>query len=448
MDESLPDAPPRTGLSSVLRNLAWLLGGKGFAAICSLIYLAVLSRSLGIRDFGHFSLIFATAQTLVALTGFQTWQSLVRFGAGPVLRADWAHFGRLAWLCAGIDVAGAITGTLVAGLVFFVFAGVLDLNPDYVVMAFWFNCALLWSRLTTPTGVVRVLDRFDVGSYVEAVVPLGRLIASGVIVATGPSVGKFLLAWAAFDLIAAALYWLAAWRLAPQALARENFGHWRAALGENPGISGFFGITYLTATFEALTRHGPLFLVSAFLGTSAGGIYRLADQLAQGVKQFSALIARAVFPVLAVSQMADTAESFVKLVRQVARMGALAGLVVTLAAWLLGEQLLVLIGGDGFAAGAPVLLPLAIGAAFELASVSCEPALFSTGHAAAALRARALAVLVLAGSVIGLLLTGHGPAGAGWGVALGMAVLYVLMTATVWLILRRLRQGNDRGESG
>jgi O-antigen/teichoic acid export membrane protein len=431
------DGSPSTGLASILRNLAWILGGKGFGAVCSLIYLAVLSRSLGIKDFGHFSLIFATAQTLVAMTGFQTWQTIVRFGAASALRKDWVHLGRLTGLCAAIDVAGALVGCVLAWLVFHIFAETLDLNPDFVEMGFWFNCALVWARLTTPMGVVRVLDRFDLGSYVEATIPLGRLIASGVIVATGASVGKFLLAWAIFDLFAGALYWLVAYRIAPGALTLANLRQGRSAFADTPGLAGFFGVTYITGLTDAVLKQGPLFAVSWFLGTSAAGIYRLADQLAQGVKQFSALIARAVFPVFALSsQIEGEATQFVRLVRQVTGLGAVAGVIVTLAAIFLGEPLLRLIGGDSFAAGAPVLVPLAMAAAFELASVSYEPMLFSTGHAAAALRVRALALVVLAGGIV--VLSSYGPVGMGWAVTVTMAVFYLAMTLTVMRVIRRL----------
>ena len=58
------------GYRRIFKNIGWLLGGKGFGAVCSLVYLAILARSLGVKDFGHFSLIFGTAQALVALAGF------------------------------------------------------------------------------------------------------------------------------------------------------------------------------------------------------------------------------------------------------------------------------------------------------------------------------------------------------------------------------------------
>tara|TARA_R110000787_G_scaffold98664_5_gene202853 strand:+ start:50156 stop:50344 length:189 start_codon:yes stop_codon:yes gene_type:complete len=49
-----------SGLKRMGANIVWLFGGEGFDAICSIAYLVILARSLGIRDFGHFSLIFAT----------------------------------------------------------------------------------------------------------------------------------------------------------------------------------------------------------------------------------------------------------------------------------------------------------------------------------------------------------------------------------------------------
>jgi O-antigen/teichoic acid export membrane protein len=51
-------APLRSGsLSAALGNLRWLLGSRGLAAVLSLIYLAIVTRSLGAAGFGEFALI-------------------------------------------------------------------------------------------------------------------------------------------------------------------------------------------------------------------------------------------------------------------------------------------------------------------------------------------------------------------------------------------------------
>lgn len=423
--ETEPAIRPRRGLPNILRNVAWLIGGKGFGAVCSIAYLAILSRSLGLKDFGHFSLIFATALTLVALASFQTWQTVVKFGAEPVQQRDWTRFGRLIWMCGAIDVAGAAVGCVVAAIVFYGFGEMLELNPQYIDVAFWFACALLWSRMTTPNGIVRVLDRFDLGIYVEAIVPAGRLIASLAIVLTGATVERFLLAWAFFDLLVGFLYWIVAWRLVPEALHRRHFGFGKDTLTVNRGLPQFFMVTYFASTLDAVYKQGPLLAVGYFLGTSAAGLYRLADQLAQGIGKLSGLLARAIFPEFAVASTTHTVAHFRRLVRQTTAMAAGGGLVITLLAVFLGEPLLLLIGGQDYVRGAAILIPLAIGASFELASVTFEPLLYSTGYAIYALLARALAVCTLGVGVFALV--SAGPIGVGIAAAVGMAVLWVVM---------------------
>ena len=184
------------GFRRILKNIGWLLGGKTFGAVCSLIYLAILSRSLGVKDFGHFSLIFATAQALIAIAGFQTWRVVVQYGALHLHNQDWEKFGRLSRFNGVLDAVGAVLGSIVAFGVIYGLTDQLMLNPHYVDTAFFFSCAMVWALVSAPTGIVRALNRFDLAIYVEAVVPVGRLIAALFIWWTGPTVVRFLIAWA------------------------------------------------------------------------------------------------------------------------------------------------------------------------------------------------------------------------------------------------------------
>lgn len=423
------------GFRRVLKNIGWLLGGKGFGAVCSLFYLAILSRSLGVKDFGHFSLIFGTAQALVALAGFQTWQTIVRFGAPDVLKGQWDRLGRLAVLGAMVDGVGAILGCAIAAVMIYGFGAALELNPNYMDSAFVFICVLVWARATAPLGVLRVLDRYDLAVAAGAITPAARLIAAVVIWVTNPTVERFLFAWAAIELFTAVLHWAIAWRLKPDALRFSRVKEWRRALDEHPGILNFLGVTYLNSSVVAVLEQGPLLAVGYFLGTSAAGVYRLADQLAKGLSKLATVVAQALYPEVNRQRHGSPVDQFRKLVRRINLVVIATGLVVVGLTATLGESLLVLIGGGDVARGGVVLVPLAIGAAFELASVSYEPVLHSTGHAAYPLYARLLAVAAMGLGIA--LLVGQGAAGVGWAVALGMAVGYMAMSIAVLLVLRR-----------
>lgn len=433
------DAHAEGGYRRIFKNIGWLLGGKGFGAVCSLVYLAILARSLGVKDFGHFALIFGTAQALVALAGFQTWQMIVRFGAADVLAGNWQRFGRLAVFGALIDALGAVLGCAIAVVMIYGFGQALELNPAYVDPAFWFICALVWARVSAPLGVLRVLDRFDVAVRAGAVTPAARLVAAAAIWVTGPSVERFLLAWAAIELFSAVLYWVLAARLTPGGLHAGEAREWRTTLSEHPGTLGFLGLTYLNSSIVAVLQQGPLLAIGYLLGTSAAGVYRIADQLAKGLSKLATLVTQALYPEVNRQRQGSPVDQFGRLVRRITIGVLLGGVAVVGLAVVVGEPLMVLIGGGDFARGAPVLLPLAIGAAFELASVAYDPVLHSTGHTYYPVVARALAMVALGGGVV--LLAPFGPVGIGWAVAAAMACSYLALTLATYVVLRRDRPG-------
>lgn len=414
----------RAPLRQMLKNVVWLIGGKGFGAVCSLIYLAILTRTLGLKDFGHFSLIFGTSQALIALVSFQTWQTVVRYGAEHVHKQEWNAFGRLAVLAGVLDVTGAIFGTVIAWIVFYQFAEALNINPNLVDIAFWFNVAALWALVSAPTGIVRALNRFDVAVFVEAVVPIGRLICALAIWATGPSLVRFLIAWAAIDILEAIVYWIMARWLCPKAVRLSHMRHLRRARSENPGIVRFFSATYATATLNAAYRHGPLLAVGALIGTSAAGLYRLAQQLALALAKLSTLLSRAAYAEIARARVASAADQFRKLAMQTSKIASAVGAIVVLIVVLIGQTLLEGIAGDQFGSAYVILIPLTIAASLELASVAFEPVLHSTGRASYSLIARTLTVIATAVAIIALTPLFEAP-GAAWAVVLGGVVGYL-----------------------
>lgn len=433
---------PKTPLARIFANTAWLLGGKGFSAICGLAYLAILTRTLGLKGFGHFSLIFGTSQALIAIAGFQTWRVVVRYGSEHVHTEDWNKFGRLGMLCGLLDLVGAVCGCLIAAVAIYGFGHALEINPAYVDIAFAFNCAMVWALVSAPTGIVRALHRFDMAVYVEAVVPIGRVLAAVAIWLTGPSVGRFLFAWAAVDVLEAILYWAMARKLCPQAVRFEHLRNWRQALAENEGLGNFFWVTYTGATLNALVRYGPLLAVGALIGTKAAGLYRLSGQLTQSMSKLSTLLTRAVYAEVSRARVAETTAEFRRLAMRTSFFAGIAGAIVVGLAIIAGRQLLVLIGGEEFGKGAVILVPLAIAASLELASVAFEPVLHSTGHARKALTARLIAAAAL--GVALYLFIGIGPSGAAWGVAVGSTVGFLVMGVMAYSTLGRIERGEEQ----
>ncbi len=68
-------------MKRLFSNIGWLLGGRGFNAVMSLVYLYLATHTLGTEGFGHFALIVALGQAIAGFANFQTWQFIIRWGA-------------------------------------------------------------------------------------------------------------------------------------------------------------------------------------------------------------------------------------------------------------------------------------------------------------------------------------------------------------------------------
>jgi O-antigen/teichoic acid export membrane protein len=228
-------------------------------------------------------------------------------------------------------------------------------------------------------------------------------------------------------------------RLCPQAVRISNFAKWRMAIDENPGVTRFFLITYAGSTIDAAMKNGPLLVVGGWVGTKAAGLYRLASQLSQALSKLSTLLTRSVYAEVARVRVASKAGEFRKLALQTSLIAGGAGVVVVLIAIFAGEQLLAMIGGEAFESGAGILLPLAVAASFDLASVAFEPVLHATGRARLSLVARLIAVVALGFGLWKFIPLG--PSGAAWAVALAGAVSYIAMGVMAWRTLEKVESG-------
>jgi O-antigen/teichoic acid export membrane protein len=423
----------RKALRRMLGNFGWLLGGKGFGAVASLIYLAILSRSLGVKDFGHFALIFGLSQAFVLLAGFQTWQAIVKLGTPHLMRGDDAAFARLSLLGGAVDLAASLAGCVLVSSIFLLFGEALELNPDYDEMALAFICAMLLTRVSAPYGIIRALDRFELSVWVGAITPTGRLLAAIAIWLTGPSVGRYLFAWAAVELVTACAMWATAWRLSKGTFHVAHLRNLRRTIAENDGIRGFLWVTYWNTALQAVAQQGPLLAVGYLFGTSAAGIYRIADQLAKGLGKFAMLISDAVYPEVNRQRHVSPAADFRMIVRRITLAVIPISAALTILAMLFGSDLLTLISGPRFEAGAPILVPLVIAASLEIASVVYEPVLHSLSKPHYLLMTRMVSIPLL---IVAIMSTAQSSLDVGWLVAAVQAIEYLVLS---WLVFRGLR---------
>lgn len=417
-------------LGAVLQNTGWLLGGKAVGAILSLVYLGLATRTLGPADFGSFAVILGAAQAVVGLVTFQTWQIVVRYGVEHLRDARVDRLHRLQALCLKLDVASAIVGLgLSAGLIS-LFAGQFGWTAELKREAMIFCATLLVCINSTPFGILRLHDRFDIAALAETVIPVMRMVGALVAVAFAPTIVGFLAAWAAAEVAAAAFTWIAAIRVGGFSL-----GAGRGVIAENPGIRRFATLTNAASSLSAISRQVPILIVGWLAGAAAAGGYRLAFQLSQALTKLSGTLSRAVFPELMRTRARSTLENVAGLFRKTTVFAAVAGLAVMATIAAFGEFALRLVGGEHYVSAYPLLLILGAAAVVDLAGVSFEPALFAAGRPGRAFLLRLVGIAFLLALPFALV-PRFGPEGAAVAALIAAIITFALLGAAAWRALK------------
>ncbi len=364
----------------IFKNMGWLLGGRGFNAVLSLVYLALATRTLGLAEFGHFAIIVALGQTVTGLVNFQTWQFVVRWGAGPDGPA------RAAGFAVALDFLSATVGMVFAALLVLSAQLWLPLPDELLWVAFGYCAVSLLSIRSTPTGLLRLRFEYRRATTAEAVQPIVRVTGAVLAWLYMPTVTGFILAWAAAEVAVAIALWIAALKghrpdftqVSLTAIPRANPGAWRFVFSTNA-----------LGSLQVAGKQVMILLVGAIGGEAFAGGFRVASQLGQALVQLAQTVSKAIYPELVHAQ-----ERALEIARRMANVALMGGFLAVAVAIGFGREALVLIAGEEFRIVYWAMVILAIGGAVELVGASLESLLVSAGRAGTAFLVRAVPMAI------------------------------------------------------
>ena len=362
-------------MKRVFQNMGWLLGSRGVNAVLSLVYLPLATRSLGLEDFGKFVLIVGLAQVVVGLTTFNAWQGVIRWGSKP------GAAPRAAGFALALDLTSISIGLPFAALVCWFAPMWLPIGEELRIFAFALCAAALVSMRSTPIGLLRLNDRFDRETLAEAMLPLTRAIGAVVAALVWPTIGGFVMAWAAAEIVCASTYWMQAHKFVP--FTRRDISL-RILPRAVPEAWRFVFATNFSRSLAVTAKQLLLLVVGAVGGSALAGGYRVAAQLGQALVQLAEVVGRAIYP-----EFVKQAENAGSMARKMVGLAGVTGLVAAAVAFFAGEWALGFIAGEEFTFAYWALVLLATAGAIELAGASWEALLISQGRAVLAFLLRA-----------------------------------------------------------
>jgi O-antigen/teichoic acid export membrane protein len=378
-------------LRSLLKNSSYLGLSKGAGAICNVATLAFAARGLGVVLFGTLILITSYAKAVSGIAKFQSWQLIVRYGGHGVAHGDPEHFKVATGFAFALDLISGVGGMVIGTALLPFIASWFGIGHEYLWLAILYCLSLPTMASATPTGVLRVLDRFDLISWGGTAQPISRAILAGIAFFAGAPFPVYVSIWFATEVFDDLLLWFLGWRelrrtghldgIQPTLKPTVLEGAWRFAIDVN-----------LTSSIDAVW--GPIgrLVVGGLLGPAGAGLFRLASELADGAQKPGDLLARAFYPEI-VRMDLSSKKPWKLMLRSSVLIGAVA-LFAIIVLLLGGKPLIGLLFGTQFlGAYTPLIILMAI-PFIGIFSFALLPMLYALGQSKGPLRAKLLGSVI------------------------------------------------------
>ena len=420
-------APRDSSVFRIFRNSGWLLGGKTVGALLSLVYLALITHSLGPAGFGTFALIFSFAQLISGLVAFQTWQIIIRFGTPHVLEKRHDRFAQLVMLCLAFDFASFIVGAVIMGIGTFALGAYYGWTSNFSWFVLSFNLVILIASRATAAGILRVHDNYRDAALGDTLVPVIRFVGILAAVAWTPTLTNFLIVWAVSEIVPTLLMWFMIIRTVRMPLRQQSIKRLGQYYRDCPGIGRFAAFSNIGSSMRLANQQLVVVIVGLYTGATAAGFFRLGHQLGQVLARIADGFGFVLFTEYNRISHTEGHDAVRSLVAKTIRVAGIGALILTAILIFAGKAILINVFGADFAPAYPLVVLLGGAAALQVAAVALEPVLLSRGQAGQTLIANALgagALLIL----IPFLLAKYGAVGA------ATAVLIATITTTAWLV--------------
>jgi len=403
-------------MKRLFKNMGWLLGGRGFNAVLSLVYLALATRTLGLEGFGWFAAIVALGQVVAGVVNFQTWQFIVRWGANGASSGGSSAASEATGFAIALDTLSIVVGTVLAAILVSSAPLWLPIPTELLWLTFGYCVVSLISIRTTPTGLLRLRFKYATATAAEAVQPIIRAVGAILAALFMPTVTGFILAYAVSELAVAAALWIAAARTEKIDLSCYSFTRIPAM---HPDAWRFVLSTNMSGSLTIAGKQLMILLVGTFGGAALLGGFRVASQLGQALVELAKTISKAILP-----ELVHAKDDALNMARRMANIALIGGVIAVLVAIFAGRWGLEALAGGEFNGFYWAMVILSIAGAVELIGASLESLLVSAGKAGTAFLVRAVPT-VLALALLDVAIDWNGAKGAAFAV-LGSSSLAVI----------------------
>ena len=422
-------------LRSLLRNSSYLGISRIVAAVCGIGTIALAGRGLGLLLLGTLILITSYTKAVSGLAKFQSWQVIVRYGGHGVAHGDPEHFKIATGFAFSLDLLSGIAGMLVGAILLPFISQWVGIDRQYLWLGMLYCTLLPTMGAATPSGVLRVLDRFDLIGWSDTLTPISRAILATLAYLIDAPFAVYVAIWYVTDLAGDIFTWFLAWRelrhsghlegIRPTLRPTVLPGAWRFAIDVN-----------LAASVQAIWGPMGRLVVGGLLGPAGAALFRVASTLADSAQKPADLLGRAFYP--EVMRMDLSTKTPWKLMLRIMVIASGTALLAIGLLILGGKPLLSLVFGKAFLGAYAPLVLLMIIPFLGIFSFPLPPMLYALGRSDAPLKAKLIGSVAFFGTIAPLCWA-FGVMGAALALVLGNIANVAAMTFQLKREHRRVR---------
>lgn len=423
----------------ILKHFSWLLGGQVFIAIANFGYLGLTAHSLGVESFGRLVLVKTYIEVIAGLTTFQSWQALIHYGAGFLQHQNRKAFQHLIKLTTLLDGLGALAGFLIAVMAAPYIGSFVGWNDAAIHEVQRFSILILFTLESTPTGLLRLYDRFDMLAFQRAIPPIIRLIGTIIVVVLHTPLWGYLLAWLIAEAFNGPLLLLLGWQEAKkQGVLKDMDWSWPNLARSDPKILRFCLVSNLNSSLPLTIAISPL-IIGFFANPVTVGLFRAGYELSTPLRDLALLLTQSVYPELTRLSSQKNWKKFSTILLKIGASLNCTGVLLFVVCLALGREILHYSMGETFIPAYTTLIVLVIAGIFKMGNCLLEPALYAMELPHISLRVNAIAILVVYLPLLMALTYQFGAVGAGLATLLSSALSFILNSLLTWkqLYLRR-----------
>ena len=387
----------KTNSQRIFKNFGVVLRGRGIAAICNTVALALMAHSLTPVEFGLVVLLHTYILAIRGFLNFRTFEAIVKYGVPLHENGDNDGLRKLLRITTSVDVMSSILATLL-GVFAASFTGkFLHWDAQMVTVASVYSLIMLTTATGTPNGVLRIYDRFDVLSVWYTISPAIRLFGVVIAWSLDAQMLVYIGIWAAAFLFENCWIYLRGHKEVHQHMSESIWRGFqsRELLETSPEFRSFLGVIYWQTNVDMFPKHLAVLLAGSLLGPAGAGMFRLANDFSTILSKPGLMLREVLFPDL--SRMLHNKEpGFYELGLRAVKIAGASGLLLVILSIPLGAPILGIIGSD-YTSAAPLLTLMLLAATFELAGSPLRAAAYALGGANSVLWIYALSSVVYLG---------------------------------------------------